>query len=267
VAAINAGELQIKVSANTDDIKAMKSELSKLKGSTKSAQQGFGGLSKTLGSSIGKFVGIGAAIAGAGLALRGLSNGLKQSIAAFNSQQRAEAQLNAVLKSTKGAAGLTANEIKKLGSEIQRTTEFEDDMVIKSSSLLLTFTKISKDTFPRAQRAIADMAAAMGTDLQAATIQVGKAMNDVKLGISALSRVGIPVQRGTKRPDQHPRRRRANCRGSRDYTRGTRDSVRRCRGGYRGHVRRINKPIEEQRRRSTRGNGGPDRRGNATADR
>jgi HEPN domain-containing protein len=191
VAAINAGELQIKVSANTDDIKAMKSELSKLKGSTKSAQQGFGGLSKTLGSSIGKFVGIGAAIAGAGLALRGLSNGLKQSIAAFNSQQRAEAQLNAVLKSTKGAAGLTANEIKKLGSEIQRTTEFEDDMVIKSSSLLLTFTKISKDTFPRAQRAIADMAAAMGTDLQAATIQVGKAMNDVKLGISALSRVGI----------------------------------------------------------------------------
>jgi hypothetical protein len=57
--------------------------------------------------------------------------------------------------------------------------------------MLLTFTRISGDTFPKATEAVLNVAQAMGTDLKSAAIQVGKALNDPILGVSALARSGI----------------------------------------------------------------------------
>jgi hypothetical protein len=85
-----------------------------------------------------------------------------------------------------------------MAGALQETTVFADDAVTASQSLLLTFTKVQGDIFPRATKAIADVAQAMGTDLQGATIQVGKALQDPIHGIAALSRSGIQFSEDQK---------------------------------------------------------------------
>lgn len=117
----------------------------------------------------------------------------KKIISVTAEQQKAEAQLNAVLKSTGQAAGLTAKELKTMASGLQSVTTFGDEAIIQAQSLLLTFTKIGSDVFPQATETILNMAEAMGTDLKSATIQVGKALNDPILGVTALRRVGVQL--------------------------------------------------------------------------
>lgn len=105
--------------------------------------------------------------------------------------ERVSTQLDAVLKSTKGAAGLTAVEIKNMASEMQMLTTYGDEEVLSMQNLLLTFKQIKGDTFKQATMAVLDLSTAMGTDLNSAAIQVGKALNDPKIGLTALQRVGI----------------------------------------------------------------------------
>ena len=109
----------------------------------------------------------------------------------FNIQQEAEATLEQTLKATNYAAGLTATQVKNLASEIQGLTVYGDEAVISSSNLLLTFKQVGEETFPRAQKAIVDVSAAMKTDLKSSTIQIGKALNDPITGLTSLTRVGI----------------------------------------------------------------------------
>lgn len=112
--------------------------------------------------------------------------------------ERASTQLDAVLKSTKSAAGLTAVEIKNMASEMQMLTAFGDDEVISMQNLLLTFKQIKGDTFKQATMAVLDLSTAMGMDLKSAAIQVGKALNDPKIGLTMLQRVGITFSESQK---------------------------------------------------------------------
>lgn len=56
---------------------------------------------------------------------------------------------------------------------------------------LLTFGNVSGKVFDDAQLAVVNISARMGTDLQAAAIMVGKALNDPVKGMKALTRAGI----------------------------------------------------------------------------
>lgn len=100
-------------------------------------------------------------------------------------------QLQQVIRSTGGAAGVSANSIAQLTAELQKTTGVSDDALNSATAMLLTFTKIGKQVMPDAVRAISDLSTAMHGDLQGAAIQVGKAMNDPVKGITALTRVGV----------------------------------------------------------------------------
>lgn len=124
--------------------------------------------------------------------------GFKKIIKATEEAQFAEAQLNAVIKSTGNAAGVTAEQMTSLASALQKTSLFGDEAIIGAESLLLTFTKIGGDVIPQATQAILDMSQAMGQDLKSSTIQVGKALNDPIAGISALSRVGVQLTEDQK---------------------------------------------------------------------
>jgi hypothetical protein len=122
----------------------------------------------------------------------------KKLIDETSAAQFAQAQLQAALKSTGNVAGQSVDELNAMAGALQETTVFADDAVTASQSLLLTFTKVQGDIFPRATKAIADVAQAMGTDLQGATIQVGKALNDPIHGIAALARSGIQFSEDQK---------------------------------------------------------------------
>lgn len=78
-----------------------------------------------------------------------------------------------------------------LASTLAKTTKYSEETTISSEALLLTFTQIGSDTFPRAQKAILDVSTAMKQDLKESTVQVGKALNDPIQGITALHRVGV----------------------------------------------------------------------------
>lgn len=144
------------------------------------------GLAKRAGIAVGVALGTGAVLA------------LRKVVAESEAAQFAQAQLAAALKSTGGAAGLTASALNAQSAAMQRTTTFSDDAVTAMQSVLLTFTKVGGETFPRATKAIADLATRMGGDLQGAAVQVGKALNDPVQGITALTRVGVSFSEGQK---------------------------------------------------------------------
>lgn len=116
---------------------------------------------------------------------------IRESVKAFIRQEAAIAQLEQRLKSTGGVAGFTSEQLQRMASSLQDVTTFGDEATIEMQALLLTFTQIQGPIFERAQESILNVATAMGTDLKSAAIQVGKALNDPKGQLSALSRSGI----------------------------------------------------------------------------
>jgi len=120
------------------------------------------------------------------------------SIDAYNDQEAAVAQLGAVLKSTGGQAGITAQAALDLSSALQKTTTYADETILGGENLLLTFTNIGKDVFPQATQTMLDMSAALGQDLKSSAVQLGKALNDPVVGITALQRVGVSFTQSQK---------------------------------------------------------------------
>jgi hypothetical protein len=78
-----------------------------------------------------------------------------------------------------------------LAQALSEKTAVDDEAIQSAENLLLTFTKIGKDTFPAATAAVLDLSAATGTSLKGASIQVGKALQDPVRGLTALRKVGV----------------------------------------------------------------------------
>lgn len=148
-----------------------------------------GALSVTLGNLASSAITMGLQAVTSGFQALGRAAGYALSEAM--SAEEIMTQLNAVITSTGGAAGVTAEMASKLADSLSQVTRFEDDAILKSQALLLTFTNISSDVFPAATQAILDMSTAMGQDLQTSAIQIGKALNDPIAGMGALQRVGV----------------------------------------------------------------------------
>lgn len=106
-------------------------------------------------------------------------------------QEKAEKKLSAALKSTAHSAGLSHRQLTLMASGLQSVTNFGDEALIETQALLLTFTRIQKDVFPKALEAVLNVSEAMGQDLKSSAVQVGKALNDPVKGLTALRRVGI----------------------------------------------------------------------------
>ncbi len=156
--------------------------LIKAKDEASNTIKGLGGVAKTaLGVGLGALAVGGAAVAGA------FALATKEAM----ESQKVIAQTNAVIKSTGGAAGVSAKQVQDLAKALQTSTEYTDEQTMEGENLLLTFTKIGKDVFPAATETMLDMSAALGQDMKSSAIQLGKALNDPVQGITALRRVGV----------------------------------------------------------------------------
>jgi len=127
----------------------------------------------------------------AGVALGALVLFAKDSIEKFAEAEKVDAQLNAVLRSTAGAAGMTAKAVNDLAVSLAAQSTYSRENIKSAESMLLTFTNIKDDVFPQTTQAVMNMATAMGTDLRTAAEQVGKAMNDPTQALSMLTRTGV----------------------------------------------------------------------------
>ena len=125
----------------------------------------------------------------AGIAL--ISNELRIGTEEALGQAEADKRLEAVLRATGEAAGLSADELREVAQTFQNMTGVAADEIENFQSILLTFRNVQGDTFNRATELALDMAAVFGGDLAGKAIQLGKALNDPIEGISALSRVGV----------------------------------------------------------------------------
>lgn len=117
----------------------------------------------------------------------------------------------AVVKSTGGAANVTAKHVARLAESMSNKVAVDDEMIQAHQNLLLTFTGVRNEAgktnkiFDRASKTIVDMTAAMNNGvisqqgLKSATIQVGKALNDPIKGMTALSKVGVTFTEGQKK--------------------------------------------------------------------
>jgi len=120
------------------------------------------------------------------------------SIDAWNKQEAAVANVEAGLRSTNNAIGLTSKQLQEMASSAQAVGIFGDEDILQSvTAQLLTFGKIGKQNFDRVQMAVTDVTAklkgveATSSDLQSTSIMLGKALEDPSRGMGALRRVGI----------------------------------------------------------------------------
>lgn len=132
-----------------------------------------------------------------GVALAGVF--VKGSIQNAIEAEDAFAQLEAGIESTGGAAGFAARELADIATDLQDITTFGDEAIKKTQAMLLTFTQIKGDVFEETTLAVLDMSVRLDQDLKSSVIQVGKALNDPVLGITALGRVGIQFTDDTKK--------------------------------------------------------------------
>ncbi len=128
-----------------------------------------------------------------------LTLAVKSGIQSLADLERANQQTGAVIESTGGKAGVTAQKVRELAEAQERLTTVDDKVVQAGENMLLTFTNIGSDVFPAATKAIVDMGVAMnggsveGLDLSKTAIQVGKALNDPIKGVTALRKVGVQL--------------------------------------------------------------------------
>lgn len=124
---------------------------------------------------------------------------LGASMNAFKESRAQTAELEQVLKSTGRTSEFTLEQLTNMASGLEKVSLFEDEAIMNTQSLMLGFANIGKDIIPQATQSAMDMAQAMGTDLQSATIQLSKALNDPIEGVSALSRVGVTFTEDEKK--------------------------------------------------------------------
>ena len=149
--------------------------------------------SKSFGSMIGTAAKWGAALA---LAVGGIA---VASIKDAGEAEKSLAKLDSVLKSTGGEAGMTKKALTDLADGLEKTTVFSAEATQEAETLLLTFTNIGKDVFPRATKTALDMATVLGGDAASQSIALGKALNDPIKGIGALSKAGVSFTEGQKK--------------------------------------------------------------------
>lgn len=162
---------------------------------------GVGSASGRLGSSLKstalKFAGIVGAAALAGKAVQSFGQFLGDSITEARESEKVGKTTAAIIKSTGGAAKVSAAQVGDLAEAISVKAGVDDEAIQTGANLLLTFKKVRNESgegskvFDRATQAAVDLSSAGFGSVDGAAKMLGKALNDPLKGISALSRAGV----------------------------------------------------------------------------
>ena len=142
----------------------------------------------SLGTIIGQ-VGLKVALVTVGIAA--LTFALKATVGVISRAEQQFLKLEAILRATGNAAGLTLTEIEELSQEIGIGTLASTQKVRDAAGILLTFKSISGETFKEALRLTQDLAEVGFGDVKQGAIQLGKALEEPIVGLGAMRRVGV----------------------------------------------------------------------------
>lgn len=136
-------------------------------------------------------------ISAAGIAIVATGAAVTSLVGAYEESAKIGAQTEAVIKSTGGAAKVTAKDVGELAGALSRKTAVDDEAIQSGANLLLTFTNVRNEAgrgnaiFDRTVQVMNDMSVALGQDTKSSALQLGKALNDPIKGVTALQRVGV----------------------------------------------------------------------------
>lgn len=154
--------------------------------------RGSGRVRGALGSIFVGGIGVAAGAIGFGV----LAREVHTAVDAFQESEVVGKRQALVIRSMSQDAGESAKAFDKLATAQMRRTGIDDDAIISMGNVLRTFKNVNNETgegnriFSRTAKAALDLSSALGTDLQSAAIQLGKAMNEPAKGAAALSRSG-----------------------------------------------------------------------------
>ena len=140
----------------------------------------------------GKVVRTGMLAAGAGAAA-----GVAKVAADLGRIEKIEAQTSSAIKSTGGAANVTAAHVAALAGKLEGLTSVEAESIQEGQNLLLTFKGIRNEAgagnkiFDRATQAMVDLNAKGFGPLPGISKMLGRALNDPTKGMTALTRAGV----------------------------------------------------------------------------
>ena len=100
-------------------------------------------------------------------------------------------KLEALIKATGGAAQQTGTDIEEMAMKIGRGTLASVQGTRDAAGVLLTFKSISGQTFKDVLALSQDLAAVGFGSIKTAALQLGKALEEPEIGLSALRRVGV----------------------------------------------------------------------------
>lgn len=138
-----------------------------------------------------------AVAAASGAVVAGVAFAMKSAFDAATESALVARETERVIQTTGASAWTTADQIGDLSRSVSNLTGKDDELIQSSANLLLTFTNVKNqlgegnDVFDQAVGLALDMSTVLGTDASAASIQLGKALNDPIKGITALSRAGV----------------------------------------------------------------------------
>ncbi len=111
--------------------------------------------------------------------------------------QKVAARTEAVIRSTGGAAGETADEIEALAEEISRKTATDDELVQSAANAVASLQELrneageGRDIFDRSTKAAVDWAAATGGDAADAADKLGKILVNPEKALARLTKAGV----------------------------------------------------------------------------
>ena len=159
----------------------------------------FGKIGKSSGTLEDKFKKLGKGLAlGMGAAAAGVAVLGKGAIDAAVDAQKVQKGVEASIKSSGGAANVTAKEIDKFASAMQFKTGIDDEAIKTSQTLLLGFRGVKNESgkgnkiFDRASVAMLDLGKKMGSTDSAAKA-LGKALSDPVGGLKGLKGAGVAL--------------------------------------------------------------------------
>lgn len=145
-----------------------------------------------------------ALMATSALAALGVSFGAAQLVKDFREGEEAAKRLEAVLKTTGHAAGLSYGQIASWARELEEETGRSATEIQNAAAQLATFTSIGRREFTEAIEVANDMAAVFGGDLKSNLDAVARALDDPIEGFANLRKRGFALTEAElKRAEAH----------------------------------------------------------------
>ncbi|WP_141057488.1 phage tail length tape measure family protein [Stenotrophomonas rhizophila] len=126
-------------------------------------------------------VALGAALAGAVILIA------RNSIAA----EREIAQLDAIIRSTGGAAGYTRKQLMEMADTLSSKSTFSGGEIVEAQTRLLSYSGILGQNIPRAMQAVIDQSARLGISVSQSAETIGRALESPGKAAAALAQSGF----------------------------------------------------------------------------